>query len=470
MLAAAGFGAAAFAAVLIPVVPATSSAATATIGGYDLGGFAAPVTIQFYEPAIPVPNEPQGEIHYSFTSATSSSGPFSTAVASTVYPGPTLATGLPQFNENLPQYPVVVNANYPGTKAEGHQEKTVGPTGAGMVADAKDAKTYGSAQTGTPPANDFISFGNAASTMTVTQSPTSVTSTAVATVHDLGVGAGLVGVAAVRSESKTTSNGTKATASGAVTVSGVTVAGVPFTVDNEGTHGPAKLNLPPLLNPPKSGAELLKMLGIEFTPPAVTTKLSGAAGQRTGQGLVISIDTKPFKSALNNLGIQLLLQRLVPKNICIPDNGQLPFGSCLHEELDAILNLQPKVVVIAGGTYSASNSSEPFSFTPLPPGPITPPLTTSVPGAPDVPGTPGTAGTAGTPGTGTEAPQVAGPSTNVASGLPLGFNGLKGAALLGLLVGLLSSYLIRNLGLGVIAGFAGCEYGAPRSVPDLRRG
>jgi hypothetical protein len=126
-------------------------------------------------------------------------------------------------------------------------------------------------------------------------------------------------------------------------------------------------------------------------------------------------------------------------------------------------------VVIAGGTFSSSNSSEPFLFTPPLPTGITPPLTSTLPGTPGSSGSPGTSGTPGTPGTGAPTPSVAGPA-NAAAQLPLGFNGLKGATLLGLLVGLVSWYSIRNLGLGVIAGFAGCEYGAPRSVPDLRRG
>jgi hypothetical protein len=468
-LLAGGIGGAAMAAALIPFTPTASQAATATIGGYDLGGFAAPITIQFYEPAIPVPNEPQGELHYSFTSATSASGPFASSLSSSVYPGPTLATGLPAFDPRLPQYPIIVTAAYPGTAAEGHQEKTAGPTGIGMVADAKEAKAYGSAQTGTPgPAEGFMHFGNAASTMTVTQTPTLVTSTAIATVHDLGIGTGIIKVASVSSQSKTTSNGTKATATGSVTVTGVTVAGVPFSIAQDGAHGPAKLNLP-LPGSPKSGADLLKKLGIEFTPPKVTTTLDGASGQRAVQGLVISIDTAPFKTGLNNLGVQTLIRKLVPDNICVPDKGQLPFGSCLHQEVDAVLNLQPKLVVIAGGTFSASNSSEPFVFNPPPPTTFPPPLTTTTPGLTGTSGTPGTSGTAGTPGTGgVQGPSVA--PTNAASQFPLGFNGLKGATMLGLLVGLVSWYGIRNLGLGVIAGFAGCEYGAPRSVPDLRRG
>jgi hypothetical protein len=47
---------------------------------------------------------------------------------------------------------------------------------------------------------------------------------------------------------------------------------------------------------------------------------------------------------------------------------------------------------------------------------------------------------------------------------------LKGALFLGILAALATWYGVRNLGLAVVGGFAGCEYGAPRTVPDLRRG
>src|SRR3954447_24992741 len=168
-------------------LPATQSIAAPAVqfGGFDNFGYAAPVSVLVHEPFIPVPTDPQGEMRYSYTESTLQSGPFGAATASTVWPGATLATGLPQFNKNLPNYPVQTGASYPGTKAETSSSKSFGP--GQMSANASANKVIASAQTGGSSTGSAISFTQASSTTTDTVEGNKVTTTSVADVQNVGL-------------------------------------------------------------------------------------------------------------------------------------------------------------------------------------------------------------------------------------------------------------------------------------------
>jgi hypothetical protein len=214
------------------------------------------------------------------------------------------------------------------------------------------------------------------------------------------------------------------------------------------------------------------MFGISFTPPAATPTINGASAKQTIQGLQVKIDLTTFHDALNKVPVQALIDAAIPASVraklCVPDQGQLPFGSCLDDQINAVFGANPTVVFIAGNTFGGANASKPFLFVPPPFSGGTPPTTTTIPGTP---GTPGTSGTPALGGTSAPQPQVAGtPGNFVTRQFPLGYAGLKGAILLALLAAVGAWYLMRNLGLAVVGGLAGCEYGAPRSVPDLRGG
>jgi hypothetical protein len=488
LFAALGVGAVASALAMLPILPSTSHAADATISGFDLSGFASPISLYLFEPEIPIPTTPQGEIDYSYTAATMQSGPFATAVSSSVYPGATLATGLPQFappvpapfNKLLtpPPYPVYETASYPGSPSETHAEKTVPNTGIGMTADASETKAVGSAQSGKSFQPSIMDFANAASTTTAQQAANKVTMTSDATASDITF-LGLIHLDGVHSVATASSTPSKGTPGGGVTVGGVSVLGVPISVTNKGTTvGPA--SLPKIPGLPSTGNALLQTLGISFAPPTVQPKVSGASVQQAILGVQVSVNLTKYTSAIRTLPIETLINLLIPQSVqdqlCVPQTlhgnpfgNQLPFGACLSQNIDAFINLSPTLVATFGNNIAASNASKPFVFNPGLFGNTGGPTTTTTAGTV---GTPGTAGTPGlNPGsTGVPAPQVAGPSTSVAKQFPAGYGGLRGALLLGALVALATWYAVRNLGLGVVGGFAGCEYGAPRAVPDLRRG
>ena len=449
--------------------PKTTAAAAEQFGGYDNFGFAAPVSVLVYEPFIPIPTEPQGELRYSYTEATLQSGPFGTSTASSVWPGATLATGLPQFNKNLPQYPIQATAVYPGQANQTSVKNSFPVPNVGpelMSASASATNVTASTQTGASSASSAVSFGQAASTTTDTVAASKVTSAAVSTVSDIGLMGSIIQIHSVHSEVRADSDGKRGTVSGEQTVSGLTVAGEGFKISDKGVAvGPA--HLLPLPGMPKNGAQLLARLGITISQPAATSSVQGTHGLISSQALLVSIDTTTFHDALGQLPIRQLISR-IPINPCVPQLDQLPTGPCLQDQLSAVLSLHPRVDFLIGNVSASANAVPQFV---VPIGPVTggnTGTTTTIAGTPGTPGTPGTAGLTG--GTGDAPPPDIAPAASTSGLLPSGYAGIKTAAVVGALVALIAWYAARNLGLAVVGGMAGCEYGAPRTVPDLRRG
>ena len=331
-MAALGVGAVAAIAAMLPVLPTTSHAEDATIAGFDLSGYASPVALYFFEPEIPIPTTPQGDVEYSYTSATMSNGPFATAVSSSVYPGATLATGLPQFAPPVPPpfqklltpppYPIYETANYPGSPTEAHAEKTIPHTGIGMTADASATKSVGSAQSGQSFDPAVLSFANAASTTTAQQTANKVTMTTDATASDVTF-LGLVHVDSVHSVATASSSPDKGTPGGGVTVGGISVLGVSVTVTDKGTTvGPVKLPAIPGL--PSTGAALLSTLGITFSPPTVTPTVSGAAVRQSISGVQVSVNLSRYTAALRTLPIETLINTVIPQSVQDKREGARP--------------------------------------------------------------------------------------------------------------------------------------------------
>jgi hypothetical protein len=143
-------------------VPAEGSGYT---GGFATTAVATPLRVEIYEPAIPIPAEPNAELNFSYTKVTGLSGPGGTARSSVLWPGDAVGEGLktiveqgglpPQLGAN--GYPVQVNAQYPGDTSHAEQEPLPGSvervrvSGTGAVARAgysSDGKVAGDATDG----------------------------------------------------------------------------------------------------------------------------------------------------------------------------------------------------------------------------------------------------------------------------------------------------------------------------------
>ena len=91
------------------------------LGGWTISASAAPVTMEIYDPKIPIPaqpGKPNLEFDISYTRASYGSGPTGAATASWLWPGDAIAFGLGQlFNSPNVKYPILTNVQYPGRLA-----------------------------------------------------------------------------------------------------------------------------------------------------------------------------------------------------------------------------------------------------------------------------------------------------------------------------------------------------------------
>ncbi|QIG44550.1 hypothetical protein G5V58_18755 [Nocardioides anomalus] len=122
-------------------VPAHAAAAASGTGGaysgYSSSGVATPVKIEVFEPTIPLPTVPQGEVDLGYSKVKANSAG-SSGRASFLWPGDAIGEGLKTFFEQLglpsqpveDGYPVQVNSQYPSDTTT--QQNTPAP-GASMT-------------------------------------------------------------------------------------------------------------------------------------------------------------------------------------------------------------------------------------------------------------------------------------------------------------------------------------------------
>jgi hypothetical protein len=206
--------------------------------------------------------------------------------------------------------------------------------------------------------------------------------------------------------------------------------------------------------------------------------VDGASGTFRAQGLVLTVDTKPLRSALNApFG---LLRQIVSK---------LP--SQLSDQLGPLLNLAPKFVVTIGDVRTSASASEGFDGGGLPSGPTTPPAGGTTPSTPADTGG-GAVGGGGNSGGGDlgasgpiggndaaappagdgNTPNVIPPSTQTPAAFSLpGLGDVPRAMILGgVVVAAALGWLLRTAGGFLLGGARTCRYGLASGVPDLRKG
>ena len=457
----------------------------------DLGGFfgeaeASPVRVLVDDPAVPIPR-PAGsaivEADPSYTYATFNTGPTARAVSSALWPGNLLGTGLGALSEGqVSEYPLAAQASYPG----GAPTKSRDFGGITLDSKAEGLDVVATARSRQLPEQPLISFGSASSTSAVTTVKDDASKDAVkevsvaratAVITDVSLLAGVITIDSVATRLESRSDALKGTSTGVTTVSGLSVNGQGFSVDDTGVHatGAPGQSLPVV---PQQGTDALKTLGITVEPVGQTASDAGVQGARKARGLRITLDTVLLRSVLSsspelNDALGEAFAGIPP----VPGAPLQPQGLAFYT-----LSATPRLTFVFGDAAVASSASLPLSFD-FPELPLSPEL-------PVIPGTPGTVGTPGLPGTapggfapgaGSVPPAVAGgpvPELPTAlastSGLTDPFDGLGPAVLLaGLFVAGLGARGLLGVQAAALGGAvlgAGCALGAPDDVPDLRAG
>lgn len=208
----------------------TALAATAApgLGGFSVRAQAAPVTVQLWEPVLPTPTEPQGELSFSYTRSTMDTGPSTRALASSLWPGETLGEGLGTvIGQEDAEYPIKIVASYPGGESEASQEAA---PGVGMNANAAESRATARAQLKASAGDDepdgelVATARSMSSTSEVSRTTSAVSALADAAAGDLALLGGLIMVEGVRLRSTATSDGAKGTTGGTVSVTGLRIA------------------------------------------------------------------------------------------------------------------------------------------------------------------------------------------------------------------------------------------------------
>lgn len=373
------------------------------LGGFTVESEAAPLSIQLFEPVIPVPagpGEPHGELSYQYTRTTLGAGPTSRGVASSVWPGPTVGDGLPTIDPNLPQYPIKADARYP----EGPYESTdrSAPTGAGMQSYARGLDVWAQSESvGELFGQAVVGTVRSESTSTVTEEGLAVAESTTS-VSDLSI-LGVVQIASLETRMTATSDGETAESDGDFVVSGLTIEGQGYELTDDGlvaTGGDQEpIEIPLGL---EGTVDLRELIGVKVEAMPVVTETDGATATRSSQGVRIVVDTQPLKDAIGFLPLADVISQ-------IPDS-QDPSGFLrqLKANLYTLATLGPRFEFFVGGASVTSGATLPISFEPpaLPPPAAPPPPSSNSSGVgssvtlPDVPAV-------DTPPADVPAPQVA---------------------------------------------------------------
>lgn len=415
-----------YALVLLLLLLSPAPARAAEIGGFTLSSRAAPVSVLLHTDLLPVPAEPQGEVHLSYTQTELGSGPIGRSLASSLWPGAAVGTGLPQLLGFA--YPVQANAAHPGGPADESK------SGMRATAGAAKAESYAGAKQEVP----FLLTADGLSSSSVSAaSGSEARSSAVTSAQTISLLAGLVVLSGVKFESVAVSDGAKGSGTSTFSVAEFTVLGQKFPVKS-----PAA--------PPDGLLKALEPLGITLAWPTSATKVEGTGVTSSSRGLTLTIDVLALRT---KLGLGGILDGIV--------------APLLPKELVPLLNPLRKMVVIVGDTEAVANASAAV--------PLTPP-DVPVPQAPLVPPPPDAGGSAPSPGT----PPVAGvvppkTVTPVASARAkprslLDFPGVPALLVLaGLGVAAAGAFGMKSFGTFLLGG-APCPSGHPTGVPDLRNG
>jgi hypothetical protein len=415
-----------YALVLLLLLLSPAPASAADIGGFTLSSRAAPVSVLLHTDLLPVPAEPQGEVHLSYTQTELGSGPIGRSLASSLWPGAAVGTGLPQLLGFA--YPVQANAAHPGGPADESK------SGMRATAGAAKAESYAGAKQEVP----FLLTADGLSSTSVSAASGSETrSSAVTSAQTISLLAGLVVMSGVKFESVAVSDGSKGSGTSTFSVAEFTVLGQKFPVKS-----PAA--------PPDGLLKALEPLGITLAWPTSATKVEGTGATSSSRGLTLTVDVLALR---NKLGLGGILDGIV--------------APLLPKELVPLLNPLRKMVVIVGDTEAVANASASV--------PLTPPDATA-PQVPLVPPPPDAGGSAPSPGT----PPVAGvvppkTVTPVASARAkprslLDFPGVPALLVLaGLGVAGAAAFGMKSFGTFLLGG-APCPSGHPTGVPDLRNG
>jgi hypothetical protein len=290
--------------VLGSIPAATSAQSVEGFVGYQAAASGTAVTAFPSVPALlPVDVPVEGTI--SLATATLSSGGQGFGRASTFFPG-TFVTGARALIETatgtrlpIPDYPIVVEAR------EFEEAKHGDVPGITMFTDVDPARAVAVADTGAIGVPAVVGIRAMRTESKVELTSDAITSTSTTSVEGIDV-AGVVSIGSLVSTAKVVSDGETSTCSGGVTLSGVTVAGSPATLDDDGLHASGQSVLPGL-GLGQLASQVLAGTGVQATVLGGNSACDTASGSRTTAGVLIRFPLPELGSIPAGGGINLVV-------------------------------------------------------------------------------------------------------------------------------------------------------------------
>ncbi|MDT0202245.1 choice-of-anchor P family protein [Nocardioides sp. AE5] len=519
--AAAGLVAAALPLAASAPAQADDEAPSATFGGYVATTSATPLRIEIYEPALPIPAEPQLEMKVMYTKAYSDSGT-STGRASYLWPGDPMGEGIKTFFEQLglpsdlvkDGYPVQVNSAYPAEPATMADEPMPGlvmrtsskegsATASGGFSSDSDvqpkaeqpssgsgnplkdlidqlagglSKGVGGGVPAAEPGGDIpglppelallVDLDGFTASSSATSSGGKVTATSRSNLGEVKLLSGLITISGVDLRSTSTSDGTKGTNKTTADYGTLTLAGQKFGLGPDGIEAQGKkVAIPGLSSDP---LKALAQLGVRILMPTPTRTVEGDQASASAEGLRIEIETELLRPVLSALPVGQLAD-------LIPDEA-----GPLKGLVGALSSLAPRVVVTLGMAESSVDTVPPIDLPEFDAGDADMASPTEVGGGDG--GAGGVGGDPGSTGVDTGAPAGDAPDAqgavddlpeampvSASPGLPA-LNSIPGMLLFGgiALAAAVGSYF-RKLGLLALGAGAPCPHGLDSGLPDLRK-
>jgi hypothetical protein len=436
-----------------------------TLGGFSIKTSAAPFRVLLDDPTLAIPHPPDTpvlEADPAYTAATLETGPASRGLASSLWPGALFGDGIGTVtNGGVATYPLKADARYPDKP----YTQTDQGGGAFMAAQALGLDVKATARFNPGDAPGALDIGLAKSMSTATVKDGVAIGTAVSQLTDVDLMGGIIHIGSVSTSINVKGDGKKATSTGSTVVTGLTVGGMGFVVDEQGVR-PVGVPVPGSPAIPGNALDPLKQLGITISGLTEKHSQDATTATRNAAGLVITVDTVVLRGVLNQLPAQLwdALYGIV---------DQMPKE--LQGNLYYLLGATPKITFLLGAGQGTASATLPFDFElpPLPSFPVggLPPVSGGVAQPPVTPVT-GPVTTPGDPVV--QPPTVAQPTTptlvKAASkdpfkGLPAGLVllvlAVAGAAGWGL-------WRVQSLALAAGAAAGPCTDGTSPSLPDLR--
>jgi len=284
------FGVVLVAASLFGGVAARADDST-NLSSFDLATSAAALRWEVDLKASPIPAEHTVDLSIPLSRAELSAGPAGHALASTAWPGDTLAKACSAAPQ-VPCYTVDAETFSPQGPADASNDQVAGSE---MKAHSQGLLSTAIARF-TPQGGPGASFGPMSTTSHSEAKANQAITESTSSLSNIDLGGGVVHIDSILSNAKVISDGVKAVVTGGTTLSGVTVAGVPVFIDQDGAHvatmGAGGNPLKQVLDAGVAAA--LKTAGITFDLPGPIKKVADAEGNIVATGLIVTLDDGPL--------------------------------------------------------------------------------------------------------------------------------------------------------------------------------